>query len=100
MISMAWRAVQITDGGVKVTVEHFNTLEDAYKHFQPNIQRQKQEGWHLMTLVAARDYFNSIQNATAIKIGWNEVQNPEDMENIESLYIQRVNDFNDPIPQE
>jgi hypothetical protein len=96
---MSWRAVQITDGGVKVTMEHFNTLEEAYKHFQPNIQRQENEGWHLMSLTAVREYF-SVENAVYIKIGWNEVLNPEDMEKIESIYVQRVNDFNDAPPQE
>jgi hypothetical protein len=97
---MSWRAVRICDGGRAVSCEHFNTMEDAYNYYLPNIQRQNEEGWHIVLWHFVKDHFKLNLNATALKIGWNEELNPEEMEKIESIYIQRVFDFNDPIPQE
>lgn len=94
-----YRAIKVQDGGVEVTYKHFDSITDAYKYFLPSVEDQKQDSWHIKLLWSVLEEFKAEPNWPMQKIGWNEVKNPE-MDSIYTLYIQKVDHIDDPMPND
>ena len=83
------------DGGRSKEIMHFECITDAYGWLRPI---NHSDTWHLKHLWAIIDDFK-VNDLTYQRIGYNDPINPED-EILVSIYIQKVDDYNTPLPQE
>ena len=91
-----FRGIKSINGGEEVEFRQFKSLEDAYHWLQPTPWRQMQDSWHLKMLHAIRADFeaNKAPNGYEV-VGYDEVQSKPTF-----LYIQRINAWNDALPQD
>lgn len=85
------------DGGKETHLNHFETLEEAYRWMKPTDNELIEERWHLMMFWALRDELQRFPNSSP-RVGYTDILNPEDHQ-IKDLYIQRVEHFDDPLPR-
>lgn len=91
-----YRAIKSINGGEEVEFRHFNCLENAYHWLQPSSWRQKQDLWHLKMLHAVKADFEANKAPNGYEmIGYDEVKDKPMF-----IYIQRVERWNDALPQD
>ena len=90
-----YRAIKSINGGEEVEFRHFNSLDNAYHWLQPSAWRQMQDLWHLKMIHAVREFFEvNTQPMCVDMIGFDEMEKPM------YLYIQRIESWNDALPQD
>ena len=89
-----YRAIRMYNGGEKAEFAHFHLLEQAYTWLKPSIIMQYEERWHIKVLPVIRQDFETY-SLQYVHVGFNELLNSSEC----SLYIQIVQNYDDPLPR-
>lgn len=87
-----YRCIRTWNGCEEVEFKHVKRLDNGYHWLLPKLYVQVQERWHIKSLETVEKELSK-QGINYVLIGWNEENYSE------SLYIQKICSWNDPLPQ-
>ena len=92
---MYYRAIRLINGGETTELTHYKEIRDAYVWTKPSDQEAEVDHWHLKFLWAILEEFHVDPATTLVRVGWSEPTQVYET----SVYIQKVDHYDDPLPK-